>query len=311
MLVFSLSFVSQFYVPPIANARPRFLPLPQSWNKFCFTGGYFEVSVSLPGNNVRRRCRDFLGQPSRSLTVLLCLSQIVGGYWPGVWLMGNLGRPGYGATTEGVWPYSYDSCDVGTFKNQTYVNGTGPQATLTTGWNDGPLSFLPGQKFSSCTCKNEDHPGPNVGVGRGAPEIDILEGQVDVEMQLGQMSQSVQFAPFDAAYEFDKTKTTTYNSAITKWNGYSGGPFQQAVSGLSYVNTAKAYGGAFQTYGVEYYSDKNDPSAGRVTWQVGGDATWTLEADAVGPNARAEIGQRLIALEPMVNARSRLSYLCA
>lgn len=25
----------------------------QSWNKFCFTGGYFEVSASLPGNNVR------------------------------------------------------------------------------------------------------------------------------------------------------------------------------------------------------------------------------------------------------------------
>jgi len=43
------------------------------------------------------------------------------------------------------------------------------------GYNEATLSYLPGQKLSSCTCKGEDHPGPNVGVGRGAPEIDILE----------------------------------------------------------------------------------------------------------------------------------------
>ena len=62
----------------------------QSWNKLCFNKNmYVEVSVSLPGVSS------------------------VGGFWPGVWLMGNLGRPGYGATTEGMWPYSYDSCDVG------------------------------------------------------------------------------------------------------------------------------------------------------------------------------------------------------
>ncbi|KAF8523181.1 beta-glucan synthesis-associated, partial [Hysterangium stoloniferum] len=46
----------------------------QSWNKFCFTGGNIEVSVS------------FLGTSSN-----------VTGY-PGVWLMGNLGHPGYGAS---------------------------------------------------------------------------------------------------------------------------------------------------------------------------------------------------------------------
>ncbi len=27
--------------------------------------------------------------------------------------MGNLGRAGYGATLDGMWPYSYDTCDVG------------------------------------------------------------------------------------------------------------------------------------------------------------------------------------------------------
>ena len=38
----------------------------QGWNKFCFTTGYVEVSVSLPG------------------------SSSVQGFWPGIWSMGNL-----------------------------------------------------------------------------------------------------------------------------------------------------------------------------------------------------------------------------
>jgi beta-glucanase (GH16 family) len=47
-------------------------------NKFCFTGGYIEAAVQLPG-----------------------LSNIAG-FWPSLWTMGNLGRAGYGATLEGM-----------------------------------------------------------------------------------------------------------------------------------------------------------------------------------------------------------------
>lgn len=47
--------------------------------------------------------------------------------------MGNLGRAGYGASVEGLWPYTYDSCDVGTLANQTFADGSGPDAALTTG----------------------------------------------------------------------------------------------------------------------------------------------------------------------------------
>jgi len=60
------------------------------------------------------------------------------------------------------------------------------------------LSFQPGQKVSGCTCKGEDHPGPNVRVGRGAPEIDIIEAQNlnnGGRMQ-GEVSQSAQIAPY-------------------------------------------------------------------------------------------------------------------
>ena len=91
--------------------------------------------------------------------------------------MGNLGRAGYGASLDGMWPYTYDACDVGTLPNQT-LNGLPAAATM----KGNALSYLPGQRLSRCTCDGESHPGPkhNDGtfVGRAAPEIDVFEGQV-------------------------------------------------------------------------------------------------------------------------------------
>lgn len=46
-----------------------------------------------------------------------------------------------------------------------------------------------------------------------------------------------------------------------------------------------------------------DPGAdGRITWGINGNPTWQLNADAMGPNAETQIGQRLVSEEPM--------YLC-
>ena len=130
----------------------------QTWNKFCFTGGYVEAAVSLPGvNNIQ-------------------------GFWPAIWSMGNLGRAGYGATLEGMWPYVYDSCDVGTVANQS-INGQ-PVAATENGDKSvgGVLSYLPGQRLSRCSCPGSPHPGPmhtdGTYVGRSAPEIDMFEAQV-------------------------------------------------------------------------------------------------------------------------------------
>ena len=135
----------------------------QSWNKMCFTGGHMEASISLPG---------------RGDTI---------GFWPGFWSMGNLGRPGYASTTEGLWPYSYDDvCDAGITANQSQTDG---------------LNHLPGMRLPACTCKSEDHPSP--GKSRSAPEIDALEGSVgnlDPKNMIGQVSQSCQIAPFDIWY---------------------------------------------------------------------------------------------------------------
>ena len=102
--------------------------------------------------------------------------------------MGNLGRAGYGASLDGLWPYSYDSCDVGTLPNQT-LNGLPVAATVNGDPSrGGALSYLPGQRLSRCTCEGESHPGPKHSdgtfVGRAAPEIDIFEAQVRIPLNL-------------------------------------------------------------------------------------------------------------------------------
>jgi beta-glucanase (GH16 family) len=245
----------------------------QTWNKFCFTTGYIEVAVSLPGDAATP------------------------GFWPGAWTMGNLGRAGYGATTEGTWPYSYDSCDLGTFAQQRNADKT-PEAS------EG-LSMLPGQRLSACTCPHSDHPGPDVSRGRGAPEIDIIEAQINTHLRHGEVSQSLQVAPFNHGYEFVNStpSTTVYDDAQTFINSYKGGPYQQCVSCVSTVNASNYVngGGGFGKYGFEYWSNRKKRSEGFVTWTVDDKAMWTVTSSAVGPDSVAQISDRIISEEPMVS----------
>ncbi|CAL9732472.1 beta-glucan synthesis-associated protein Kre6p [Monosporozyma unispora] len=229
----------------------------QSWNKFCFSQGAIEISANLP--NYGR----------------------VSGLWPGLWTMGNLARPGYLASTEGLWPYSYDSCDAGITPNQSSPDG---------------ISYLPGQRLSACVCDGEDTPSP--GFGRGAPEIDIIEGEVDSTLGVGIASQSLQIAPFDIWYIPDYNFIEVYNYTTTVMNSYTGGPFQQAISAVTTLNTEwyeyGPQGGNFQTFGMEYLNDEDE---GYIQWSVGGTPTFTLYATALHPNGN--IGWRTISKEPM------------
>ncbi|KAG2159691.1 glycoside hydrolase family 16 protein [Suillus bovinus] len=249
--------------------------LISTWNKFCFTGGMVLASVSLPGTNN------------------------VSGLWPAVWSMGNLGRVGYGASLEGMWPYSYDACDVGTAPNQT-INGAPAAAVTGNPYDNTALSYLPGQRLSRCTCKGESHPGPvhsdGTYVGRSAPEIDVFESQVILE---GQVSQSAQWAPMNYAYQWSNTSQNYQipNSDVTQLNSYLGGVYQQSTSGVTNTNQScyTQNTGCFSTYGYEYkpgYSadgglDHNDV--------VG----WTLDAGALVADPVTEISDRPIPQEPM------------
>ena len=204
-----------------------------SWNQFCFTGGYIEVAVTLPGKAG------------------------IAGLWPAIWSMGNLGRAGYGASLEGMvripiapgrnpvtkadmcfflqWPYTYDSCDVGTTPNQTWKGVPDVSAYPGDQYNLGDFSYLPGQRLSRCTCPGEAHPGPKHSdgtfVGRSAPEIDIFEATTQGD--LGGVSQSGQWAPFNAGYEWFNTTENMIvtDQTITQLNSYTGGcviPFPKA-----------------------------------------------------------------------------------
>ncbi|ODV97632.1 hypothetical protein PACTADRAFT_37303 [Pachysolen tannophilus NRRL Y-2460] len=229
-----------------------------SWNRLCFTQGVLEISARFPnyGN--------------------------VTGLWPGLWSMGNLGRPGYMATTYGVWPYSYEACDVGITPNQSSPDG---------------ISYLPGQRLNSCTCEGDEHPNP--GTGRGAPEIDIIEGEMDTTVGVGVASQSLQIAPMDIWYYPDYNFTEIYNFSITTMNTYTGGPNQQAVSATTTLNTTWYELGSsgvhdYQKYAYEYLNDDDD---GYVRWFVGDDPTFTVRSYALSPNGNIDF--RRISKEPM------------
>lgn len=229
----------------------------QSWNKMCFKQGMMKASVNLPGSGKTP------------------------GLWPGVWTLGNLARPGFGATSEGVWPYGYNECDAGITANQSSTDG---------------ISYLPGQKLNKCVCPGHDHPNP--GTGRGAPEIDAIEGTVSGgTITLGVASQSLQVAPFDIWYMPDYDYIEIYNKSLTAMNTYCGGPFQQAISGTTMLNPdwyeldGKQ---SYQTYGFEYLHGDID---GYIRWFVGPDPAYTLFAPAIGPNGN--VGAREISKEPM------------
>lgn len=225
-----------------------------------------------------------------------------------------------------MWPYSYDTCDVGTVANQTYHGVPAAVANHEVGseYDEGALSYLPGQRLSRCTCPGEYHPGPvdsKTGeyVGRAAPEIDVFEAQVEIASRTGQVSQSAQWAPFNANYQFIDRKGTTYefHNDEAEINVYLGGVFQQATSSLATTNQAcysgdnpTPNGSCYSEYGIEFesgndghvvstFSDMAHYSKTLQTWASDGEEAWTIFGSAMGPDPVAQIGQRPISEEPM------------
>ncbi|QRV76398.1 glycoside hydrolase family 16 protein [Ceratobasidium sp. AG-Ba] len=246
-----------------------------SWNKFCFTG----ANVSLPGTSN------------------------VYGLWPAVWAMGNLGRAGYGASLDGTWPYTYDSCDVGTLPNQTFPDGT-PIEARTSGdkEHDYALSYQPGQRLSACTCPGESHPGPirpdGTFVGRAAPEIDMFEAQVDQNSLIGHVSQSGQWAPYNYRYKWPQTpENHQFIGNGSQLNTYLGGVYQQSTSGVTITNQDCYTQGAgcFSVYGFEYKPGYD----GYISWINDNKPAWKIYGSAMQADPDVKIGPRPVPVEPM------------
>lgn len=239
----------------------------QSWNKFCFTGGYIEVAVSLPGDNTQT------------------------GFNPQVYTMGNLARSGFAASEEGVFPYSYDSCDAAF---QAMQGG------------DGTLSTLPAQRLSACTCRteqtNHNHPGPNGDTqlrGRGAPQIDVL-GYATNAGQTGVITQGLRIAPMNPELAVAQGQSIQ-DSTHAQLNTYAGSTTEQVISALvnapsdSYVN-----GGAqFTAYGYQHVPNANDQSAAALHFVRGSNTEVYRVTGAAVPAEGGDLGQRLISNEPM------------
>ena len=178
-----------------------------------------------------------------------------------------------------MWPYTYQACDVGITPNQSSSDG---------------LSNLPGQRLNSCTCPGEDHPTP--GTGRGAPEIDIIEvGATYSPQNMPIATQSFQVAPFDVYWYPNYNFTAVPDYTQSWYNGYTGGPYQQALSATTNLNKNWFDGQQYQRYSFEYAPGEGKDAY--ISWQVGDQMMWMLDGRAVGPNGN--IQARQISEEPM------------
>ena len=82
---------------------------------------------------------------------------------------------------------------------------------------------------------------------------------------------------------------------ISYTNTYTGGPFQQAVSGTTTLNNDWYDGKEYQKYAFEY-----QPGTGKdgwITWSVGDDVMFTMDGRAI--RANGNVGDRVVSEEPM------------
>lgn len=199
-----------------------------------------------------------------------------------------------------MWPYSYAACDLGTFPNQT-KNGQPAGAV--------GLSYLPGQRTSACSCPGSDHPGPSVSTGRSAPEIDVLEAEIDVSVWEGQVSQSLQVAPFNANYQFDNASSVSpIQGGETTFNTYTGGLYQQALSALTYISSSDYNNTGYATFAYEWWSNPSERSSGYVQWYSEGQEAWRATYGSLAGDSTTGISSRIIPEEPMVRRYLRQRY---
>ncbi|CAN0161844.1 unnamed protein product, partial [Ascophyllum nodosum] len=199
----------------------------QSWDKFCFTGGVIEIRARLPGTHD------------------------IGGLWPAMWLLGNLARATFTASSDFMWPWSYNEC-----------NRTTPEKA----------SWQRQQEISACD--SAVHYGMHPNMGRGSPEIDILEAMAALGKGSPFMSTSFQVAP--GTRERDRPKSGTVpepgtwyekgiyygkNTSLNKW--FYGEYLEHDVSEKSY------YGDAVSANHVLSATHFEEMHTYRLNWQPG------------------------------------------
>ncbi|KAG6613173.1 Beta-glucan synthesis-associated protein [Phytophthora cinnamomi] len=193
----------------------------QSWNKFCMQGGMVEVRAQLPG-----AVTNASGNPDVETGSSSVRAATIDYYptWPGIWMMGNLGRAIFSASTARMWPFSYNECNETVFSSQN-------------------------QRISAC----DDDPGSgmNANQGRGAPEIDILEGGGTA------ISSSVQVGP-GMPEQFRLLADNTSYSCIYTYDCTTEGANNQDVP-TAYYEKLRGYKSWYQglRYGANNFCDSD------------------------------------------------------
>jgi len=226
----------------------------QSWNKFCFTGGVVEFSAKQPQG---------------------------AGYWPALWLFGNLGRAVYQNSNTGLWPWSYSECDD----------------DLILPPEDPP------QRISACDDHDLAKDGLHPFQGRGATELDVLEGAVTNDGLQSYVVGSLQLSPGLPAYFKPPLFGFPTTSGAGSWytgltfghggtdqtdgyanNGWYGPPWgadcptgcPDALSG-GFVNLDDLHT-RYWTYRMEW---KVGP-AGHLSWWYDGNFVWGMDGASFG-----------------------------
>lgn len=200
----------------------------QSWNKFCFTGGIVEVDLIFPGDPT------------------------IGGLWPAAWMLGNLGRATYEASTNMIWPWSYNTCD---------------------------RDLQEPQLISACNKQN--HFGLNEYQGRGATEIDIVEmmsgapgtlPSTDPPISLPYVDMTLQIAP-GVPKNRPNSGSQPFKKVVKERNGHPTGAIAEVwYDGLEYYGNTSLNPFFYGTYLGE---TKPEEPVSRLPDQA-------FQADAVG-----------------------------
>jgi len=256
----------------------------QSWNKVCYTGGYFETRARMPGSVQK------------------------GGQWGAVWMAGNLGRPGRLDTSVGTWPYSYNQCDKGVEDQRGLDAGT----------------MLPGQRISACDPAPGPGLNPNQGRGMPEIDLFELfvptsggdGAHITTSLQMGPIiptdtnhGPGLTGCPGDPRdrdiYENCGGFTYFHNHSLpvhpNKWcHAVEGNDranhFQDCLS--AEVGVEQSHFDEFHTYGMLWEPEE------RVAWYVDGHPVFEVRQNALEPkrspsNSEFEVGQRDIPTEPM------------
>ena len=195
------------------------------------------------------------------------------GYWPALWAFGNLGRAVYQNSNTGLWPWSYDQCD----------------ASL-----DLPPSDPP-QRISACMNHSYERDGLHPFQGRGATEIDVLEGAVTNSGNDSYSVGSLQLSPGIPAYFRPPMFGFPTTEGSGAWysglefgprglpnNGWYGPPWgsdcptgcPDALSGgLTKIND---FDTRYWTYRMEW---KTGPDGG-IKWFYDNEFVWSIGAEA-------------------------------